>query len=215
MADRLNGKVALVTGSGSGIGRGICMRFAEEGAHICAMDLNRGNAEETSRRLGSLGIKVHVVEGDVSRREDCERSVRECVETLGRLDICCANAGIGGGAGGAGGVLDLSEESWARVIAVNQTGVFLTCQAAARQMVRQGQGGKLIITSSVASERGSRQSLAYPASKAAVRHMAKVMAVDLAEHRINVNAWRIIDHAPILPQFIDLADHSGHMQQCL
>src|SRR3990172_3007372 len=105
MAGRIEGKVALVTGGGSGIGRGMCLRFAEEGAHVCIVDINRAGAEETARMIGDLGVKVHALEADVSRREDSERMVKECVAHLGRLDICCANAGIGGG--GGGGVLDL------------------------------------------------------------------------------------------------------------
>lgn len=178
---RLEGKTALVTGGGSGLGRGICLRFAEEGAGVAAADVDLGGAQETARLAGSRCLPM---EADVRNKAQCEGMVRETVEKFGRLDIFVANAGIARG----GTVLDMLEQDWDDLMAVNLKGVFLSCQAAAAQMVRQGGSGKIILMSSIASERAAPGMLAYAASKAAVRQMARVMAIELIGHHINVNA---------------------------
>lgn len=181
---RLAGKVALVTGGASGIGRGVAIRFAEEGADVAVADVNRQGAEETALEVRRLQTRALAIEADVTSRADCERMVRETVAALGKLDIFVANAGIGRGAP----FLELTEEDWEAVIDTNLTGVFLSCQAAARQMVGQGHGGRIITMASVAAERAMEWMAAYCASKGAVRMLTKVMALELAPHRITVNA---------------------------
>ena len=146
---RLAGKVALVTGGASGIGRGVAIRFAEEGADVAVADVNRQGAEETAAEVRRLQTRGLAIEADVTSRADCERIVRETVASLGKLDIFVANAGIGRGAP----FLELAEDDWEAVIRTNLTGVFLSCQAAARQMVGQGHGGRIITMASVAGER--------------------------------------------------------------
>ncbi len=180
---RLSGKVALVTGGGSGIGRGICLRFAEEGARVAVDDVSGEAARETVRLIGREGAAV-AIEADVSRKADCQRMVVETVRAFGRLDIFVANAGIGRG----GPLVEMAEEDWDALMAVNLKGVFLSTQAAARRLVEQGEGGKIILMSSVASERAAPGMGAYAASKAALRMLARVWALELAPHRINVNA---------------------------
>ena len=184
MPGRLAGNVALVTGGASGIGRGICLRFAEEGAAVCSADSNEAGSQETAALVRERGGSVHVVEADVTAPEDCLRMVAETVAALGRLDIVVANAGIGRG----GTLLEGELRNFQEVLNVNVSGVFLTVQAAARTLVAQGTGGKIIITSSVAAQRPGSGMGAYSASKAAVVSLTRSWAQQLAEHHINVNA---------------------------
>ncbi len=181
---RLAGKVALVTGGGSGIGRGIAIRFGEEGADVAVADLNRKGAESTVDEVRMLEARGLAIEADVTSRSACERMVKETVAAFGKLDVFVANAGIGRG----GPVLELAEEDWQAVLATNLTGVFLSCQAAARQLVEQGHGGRIITIASVAAVRPSPRMAAYHASKAGVNMLTQVMALELAPHRITVNA---------------------------
>src|SRR3990172_7354574 len=197
---RLAGKVALVTGGGSGIGRGIAIRFAEEGADVAIADVNRQGAEETGQEVRRFETRSLAIEADVTSRADCERMVQETVAQLGKLDIFVANAGIGRGAP----FLETSEEDWEAVIHTNLTGVFLSCQAAARQLVKQGHGGRIITMASVAAERPSSFMPAYHAAKAGVKMLTKVMALELTQHRITCNA--------IGPGVIDTPLASGLVQ---
>src|SRR3989304_2679560 len=146
---RLAGKVALVTGGGSGIGRGIAIRFAEEGADVAVADLNRRGAETVVAEIGHFEGRTLAIEADVTSAADCERMVQETVAALGKLDIFVANAGIGR----AAPFLETAQEDWEAVIRTNLTGVFLSCQAAARQIVQQGHGGRIITIASVAAGR--------------------------------------------------------------
>lgn len=204
---RLATKVALVTGGASGIGRGICVRFAEEGASIAIADMDRAGAEQTAAEVERFeGSDALVIEADVRQKADCERMVQETVARFGRLDILVANAGVARG----GTVLDMPEQDWDDLMAVNVKGVFLSCQAAANQMVRQGAGGKIILMSSVASERAAPGMLAYAASKAAVRQMARIMALELIPHRINVNAIGPgVIETPLAQPLVDLIRAGG------
>jgi len=181
---RLAGKVALVTGGGSGIGRGIAIRFAEEGADVAVADINRAGAEETAAELRRLEVRPLVIEADVTSKADCERMVQETVAGLGKIDCFVANAGIGRVAS----FLEMSEDDWNGVVRTNLTGVFLSCQAAAKQMVAQAQGGRIITIASVAATRPSQFMASYHAAKAGVAMLTKVMALELAPHNITVNA---------------------------
>lgn len=181
---RLAGKVALVTGGGSGIGRGVAIRFAEEGADVAVADLNRAGAEATLDEVRRLSRRGLAIEGNVTDRADCERMVRETVAEFGKLDILMANAGIGRGAP----FLETPEEDWEAVIKTNLTGVFLSCQAAGRQMAQQGHGGRIITTASLAAVRPAPMMAAYHSAKAGVKMLTEVMALELAPHRITVNS---------------------------
>ena len=206
---RLAGKVALVTGGGSGIGRGCAIRFAEEGAGVAVADVNKAGADAVAGELHKLGARGVAIEADVTARDDCERMVRETVASLGRLDILVANAGIGRFAP----FLDYTEEDWNAVINTNLTGVFFSCQAAARQMVEQGRGGRIITTASLAAVRPGPNMPAYYASKAGVRMLTEVMAVELAAHRITVNSIGpgLID-TPLTAPLMDMMRGAGRTQ---
>lgn len=181
---RLKGKVALVTGASSGIGRAIAGRFAAEGAHVAVNYLPRGrNVEEARSVADSLATPGMTVGADVTKRPEVEGMVAAVVERFGRLDIAVCNAGIEI----KRPFLEATDEEWDAVIAVNLYGTFVVSQAAARQMVRQGRGGKLIYTSSVHEDIPFPGYTSYCASKGGVRMMMRNLAVELAPHRINVN----------------------------
>jgi glucose 1-dehydrogenase len=182
---RLKDKVALVTGASTGIGKGIATRFAAEGAHVAVnyrpggqMDMDAARAE-----AASFGPTSIAVSADVSKRDDVERMIAEVVAKLGRIDIAVNNAGIEI----KKPFLDVTDDEWNKVIAVNLFGSFAVSQAAARQMVKQGDGGKLIFISSVHEDIPFPGYTAYCASKGGIRMMMRNLAMELAPNRINVN----------------------------
>lgn len=180
----LSGKVAVVTGAGSGIGRGCSLAFARAGADVVCSDISGVRAEETAAMIRDLGRRAVAHEGDVRDRAGMIALMDLTGSELGRLDICLANAGIGRG----GGILTMTEEDWDTQMDVNLKGVFLTVQAASRAMVRHNNGGRIIVISSLAGERPSPQLFAYCASKVGVRMMARCWAQDLAPYGITVNS---------------------------
>ena len=183
MAD-LHGRVAFVTGAGSGIGRGTAERLAREGADVCIADIDTEGAEHTASAVREFGREALVVKANVASERQVQEAVAQCVGTLGRLDVCVANAGIVRG----GSVLELSLKDWQDQLDVNLTGVFLTVQAAAREMVRLGNGGRIICISSLAAELTGAGTWAYSATKAGVRIMVRGWAQELGQYGITVNA---------------------------
>lgn len=185
---RLAGKVALITGSGRGIGRGIALCLATEGADIVINDLpERSEAEATAQEIRALGRQALVWPADISDRSAVETMIAGAVAHFGKLDIAVANAGISI----REPVLEARWENVRRVIEVAQFGVFHTCQLAAQQMNKQpltGRSrGKILITCSVHEEIAFAQSAAYNMAKAAVAHLGRTMAGELARTKINVN----------------------------
>ena len=181
---RLKNKVALVTGAGRGIGRAIAERFASEGSRVAVNYLPRGQNEEEARVVADgLSGRGMIVAADVSQRNDVERMVSEIVEKFGRLDIAICNAGIEI----KKPFLEITDEEWNRVLSVNLYGSFCVSQVAARQMVRQGGGGKLVLISSVHEDIPFPEYTSYCASKGGVRMLMRNLAVELAPHKINVN----------------------------
>jgi NAD(P)-dependent dehydrogenase (short-subunit alcohol dehydrogenase family) len=180
---RLQGKVAVVTGAGSGIGQSVSFRFAEEGADVVCADIIKASAQETAAAVQHRGGKAAVVAVDVSKKDQVEAMVARALAEFGRLDIMVANAGISLNEP----LLEMREETWDQVLGVNLKGVFLCCQAAAREMVKAGRGGKIVATASMSGEVAHPTGAAYCTSKAGVRMLTKVMAQELAPHRVNVN----------------------------
>jgi NAD(P)-dependent dehydrogenase (short-subunit alcohol dehydrogenase family) len=180
---RLEGKVALVTGAGGGLGTAIATRFAGEGASLMCADRDGLRAEATASAIGKLGGLAHAMRADVADPRQCEAQVTETVRRFGRIDIAVNNAGIALHKL----ALDTSLADWENVLRINLTGSFLTAQAAARQMVKQG-GGRIIQLGSISGQRGNMGGIAYGASKAAVMHICKVLAVELSGQGIMVNA---------------------------
>jgi NAD(P)-dependent dehydrogenase (short-subunit alcohol dehydrogenase family) len=180
----LIGKVAVITGAGSGIGRGIALSLARAGADVVASDRVMERAGETAAKVRDLGREAFAQRADVREHESLQALADAAVHRLGRLDICVANAGILR----LGSVLTLPLDDWQAVVDVNLTGVFLTVQACAREMVRLSNGGRVIVMASLAAEVASPAWSAYNATKAAVRHATRSWAFDLAPFDITVNA---------------------------
>lgn len=181
----LKGKVALVTGAGSGIGQAIAVRFAQEGAHV-AIDTHPGgkhSGAEVVAPIAKFDPEALAVPANVDIRAEVENLVQQIVKKFGRLDIVVNNAGVEF----KKPFLDITDDEWNKVLSVNLYGGFLVSQIGARQMVKQGQGGKLIFVSSVHEDIPFPGYTAYCASKGGVRMLMRNLAIELAPHKINVN----------------------------
>lgn len=176
---RLAGRVALVTGAASGIGLACAVAMAREGAKVVLLDVNAEAGRKAAREAGGTFVSC-----DVSKKSQVDAAIAATLETHGRLDIAVANAGIVH----AAEFLDLREEDFDRVLAVNLKGIFLVGQAAARQMVAQGGGGAIVNMSSVNAVLAIPNQVPYVVSKGGINQLTKVMALSLAPHRIRVNA---------------------------
>lgn len=181
---KLADKVAIVTGSSYGIGRGIALRFAEEGAKVIInFHRNEARAQETLDMIAGRGATALVVKADVGKANDVDRMVAQTLEAYGRIDILVNNAGIVTLAS----ILEMTEEDWDLLVDTDLKGSFLCTKAVAREMVRAGRGGKIVNISSVHFDRPQEGRAHYAAAKAGMVNMTKVVALELAEHRINVN----------------------------
>ena len=179
----LSGKVALITGAGSGIGKAVSIRLATEGAYIVAADINEKAAGAVAGEVEALGVSALPIKVDVTRVQEIQAMVDASVERFGRIDILVASAGIVQ----MKPMLDITEGDWERIFAVNCKGLFFTNQLVARQMVRQKSG--VIVNLSSGSGRGPRPfHVHYAASKAAVISITRSLAAGLASDGIRVNA---------------------------
>ncbi len=186
---KLKDKVALVTGASRGIGKGIALCLAEEGADIVVnYRSQRQEAEEVALQVEKMGRKAVIWQADAADREGQQRMFAAAVAEFGFIDIVVANAGINF----PGYVVDLDWKDALRVFEVTMFGVFHTCQFAAQQMIAQNkagrQGGKIIVISSIHEEMAVPASAPYNMSKAAVNHLTRTLALELAPYRINVNS---------------------------
>jgi len=186
---RFESKIALVTGAARGIGRGVALCLAEEGADLIVNDLppDTGpgvvDVRDIAQEIEGLGRRALAHYADVSDREQVAGLFAAAVERFGRVDVVIANAAMSI----RERVVDARWEDVLRTIEVAQFGVFHTCQAAAQQMVNQGRGGKIVIVGSILADIPFVGSAAYNMAKAAVVHLGRTLAAELAEHRINVN----------------------------
>jgi len=180
--NRFEGKVALITGGARGIGYAIARRLADEGASVGVLALH---AESAERAAAEIGARALALAGDVRDEEAVARAVDDTVAAFGRLDVMVKNAGTIVIAP----VLETSVEEWDRVLEVNLRGVFIGCREAARRLVEQGEGGRIVNGSSGAGRRGNAGIGAYAASKFGVIGLTQSLAVELAPHGITVNAY--------------------------
>ena len=179
---RLKDKVALITGAASGIGRASALKFACEGARVVAVDTQREGNEETVSSIGAAGGTAIAFQADVTDSQAVRQMIGAAVETYGHLDILFNNAGISR----RGTILDLDEETFDRIFAVNVKGVFLGCKEAIPIMKSQG-GGVILNTSSQLGLVGATGHAVYPATKGAVVQLTRCLALDHAADGIRVN----------------------------
>jgi NAD(P)-dependent dehydrogenase (short-subunit alcohol dehydrogenase family) len=180
MSSELVGKVAIVTGGAGGIGRGIVECFVEEGAQVVIADLDTERGEQLATELGSA---VAFKQTDVAEADQVQAVVDFTVERFGQLHVMCNNAGIGGR---RRRFLDDELDDFDKLMRVNVYGVMLGCQRAARHMVQHG-GGSIINTTSIGGINAGGGLMTYRAGKAAVIHLTRCVAVDIAEYGIRVN----------------------------
>lgn len=181
----LKGKVAIVTGAGSGIGRGIARGLAEAEANVVIADINLKGAEETVAEINACdGGRAVAVSVDVTRKASVEQMVEAAVRAFGRVDILVNNAGIAPSCP----LPEFPEDKWDQTIAINLKGYFLCGQAVARRLIEQGQGGAIVNISSKSGVRGSADNSAYNATKFGAIGLAQGWAQELAKHRIRVNS---------------------------
>ncbi len=192
---RLEGKSALITGAARGIGKGFAEAYIREGATVAVADINMDAASKTAAALGSAAYPVQM---DVSSQDSIDASIAAVVENAGKLDILINNAALFD----AAETVDITRESYDKLFSVNVAGTLFTMQAAAKQMIKQGQGGKIINMASQAGRRGESLVLVYCATKATVISMTQSAGLNLINHGINVNA--------IAPGVVD-GEHWAHV----
>ena len=180
---KLKDKVAIVTGAGRGIGTGIALRLAQEGAHVVVNYAHSADgAEEVVDKIRGLGRQAIALQADVSKADQVQAMVDKAVEVFARVDILVNNAGIDPHVP----FLEMAEQQWDWIIDTNLKGSFLCSQAAAREMIKTG-GGKIIVVSSIHSIQTYLHITAYAASKGGLNAMTRQLALELAPHGINVN----------------------------
>lgn len=192
---RLAGKSALITGAARGIGRGFAESYIAEGATVAIADINLDAAAQTAADLGDAAYAVQL---DVSDQASIDAAIAQVVTRAGKLDILINNAALFD----ASETVDITRASYDRLYAVNVAGTLFTMQAAAKQMIAQGHGGKIINMASQAGRRGEPLVLVYCSTKAAVISMTQSAGLNLIKHGINVNA--------IAPGVVD-GDHWDHV----
>ena len=180
----LSGKSAIVTGSASGIGREIALTLAADGASITVADRNLEGAEAVARQIIESGGAARAAQVDVTNSGQVDAAVEGAAEAYGSLDILVNVAGFGFNSP----IVDMREEDWDLVLGVNLKGQFLCARAAARRMIQQGNGGRIVNIASTAANNARYAGGAYCAAKAGVVQLTKVLALELGEYDITVNA---------------------------
>lgn len=183
-AERHAGKVVFITGGGSGFGRATALRFAKEGAErIYLVDRVPDRLDAVAAEVEGLGAYAGKVTAELSEIAECERAVNEAIADAGRIDVAISNAA----AWTQEPFLELQDESWLRVLAVNLTAYFVIGQRVARAMVASERGGVILFTASISSLGASPEFSHYGAAKAGVVNLAESMALELVSHKIRVN----------------------------
>jgi meso-butanediol dehydrogenase / (S,S)-butanediol dehydrogenase / diacetyl reductase len=182
---RLHGKVAIVTGGAQGIGEGIASRLVQEGAKVAIADMNGDKAKSVADSLNRSGANAIAISVDVANRAQVQAAIQETVKSFGRLDIFFNNAGFNRPLP----FMEVDENNFNAIMRVNAWGVLACTQEAAKQMMVQGEGGKIINTASIAGRQGYAEFAPYCASKASVISLTQAAAREFAKHKITVNAF--------------------------
>ena len=181
---KLKDKVAIVTGASSGIGRAVALRFGQEGAHVCVNGLaHMDEAEAVAAQIRQMGRRATAVKADVSRLADIDAMVAATIREFGRVDILVNNAGIMH----IRSVMETTEEVWDRTMDINLKGHFFCAQKVIPHMIAQ-EKGRIINLGSIFGETGVPNACVYGVTKIGIHGMTKMMAIELAPHRITVNA---------------------------
>ena len=180
---KLSNRVAIVTGAGRNIGEEISKTLASEGAKVAVVDLDEGRGEKVAAEIRDAGGEAAAFVADMASEADIAAAVAAVVERWGRIDILINNAAISDNKN----ILDITRAQWDAVIAVTLTGPFLMSQHAARRMVAQGSGGRIVNVGSTSGFFGRSRAIAYSAAKGGVANLTRAMAVQLAPHNIRVN----------------------------
>jgi 3-oxoacyl-[acyl-carrier protein] reductase len=203
---KLSNKVALITGSGSGMGRASAILFSQEGARISIVDVDRKGGEQTVEMVKQKGGDAIFIQADVSKASDVERMIKATLDKYGRLDILLNNAGI---PMSFTPVEEVREDLWDRIIDINVKGIFLGCKYAVPIMKKQG-GGVIINTASISGVRPRPGLCAYSTSKAAAIMLTKALAIELAPSKIRVNCINpVAAETPMLAKFIEEQGATG------
>ncbi|MFL5799650.1 MAG: SDR family NAD(P)-dependent oxidoreductase [Actinomycetota bacterium] len=181
---RFEGRSVLVTGGAQGIGRGVAERFASEGASTVLLDVEADTVRATAADFEAKGWPVEAVPGDVARRADVAGAVRRAVERFGRLDVLVGVAGITE----LSSILEVTDETWHRILDVNLTGMFLASQEAARAMAADANGGSIVLIASTNAFYPEAHTVPYSVSKAGIVGFVRAASLDLAELGIRINA---------------------------
>jgi NAD(P)-dependent dehydrogenase (short-subunit alcohol dehydrogenase family) len=197
--DRLKGKVALITGAGSGVGRASMKLFAAEGAKVVGVSRTKSNLDESLRQVQAAGGEGQIVAADLSKPDGAEKAMAEALEAYGRVDILLNSAGVGyswleKSPGSMGPVDDTTPEKWAEVMAINLDSVFHMCRLAIPQMKKQG-GGSIVNVTSISGFQGLPVAHTYTAAKGAAINLTRSLAITYCGDNIRVNC--------IAPGFID------------
>jgi 2-hydroxycyclohexanecarboxyl-CoA dehydrogenase len=179
---KLQGKTALVTGGGRGIGRAIALALAQEGAQVAVLDILADNAAAVAREIEAMGVKALALPADLTKRAQVERAVADTLAQFGQIDILVNNAGWDR----MEMFLESEEETWDKIIAINFKGILYVCKAALPSMVARGQG-KVISIASDAGRVGSTGEAVYAGTKGAIIAFSKTLAREMARYRITVN----------------------------
>ncbi|MDP5274056.1 SDR family NAD(P)-dependent oxidoreductase [Chengkuizengella axinellae] len=180
---RLKDKVAVVTGSGRGIGAAIARGFAQEGAHIVLISRTASQLEKQAEFIKQYGVQHLSIEADISKEKDVISIRKKVMEQLGRIDILVNAAGITMVSKSE----ELSLENWTKCLDINLTGTFLMCKELGGQMIEAANGGKIINITSIVSHAGIPERAAYSSSKGGVKQLSQTLAVEWAKHNIQVN----------------------------
>ena len=179
----LKEKVAIVTGAGQGIGRGIALRLAEFGANVVLLDIRQDTIDEVAEEIRSKGVEVLSLQVDVTRSERLRHMTRLVMAEFGQIDILVNNAGI---TGRTVPMVELNEQDWDQVMNLNLKGVFLCCQAVLGYMIER-RYGKIVNVASIAGKEGNPTLVPYSVSKAGVICLTKALAKEVTDYQINVN----------------------------